>query len=340
MGDHVRYVRMLKVFVTVSFILAIAMATTNSIAAGQVSEVFGSVDSGFLSKTDEPIVSALDYLVSCQNDDGGFGPLPESETDLKTTEMATISLASIGENPADYVANGKSPLDYLVEKQDELSNLSNVEAQVGRHVVAIVAAGLNPQDVNGRNYVEILKGYCAPGGEIGKENYIWDDAWVLMGLAACNQSGSDEVKRVLDHLNGLQTKKGAWSWNGGSSGEDPDTTSAILCALLCAGENSSSDAVSKSLQYLHSEQNQDGGFSTLGSNAATDAWAIMAINAAGQNPREWKVGKADPFSHLLSLQKDDGSIWWKSDSAGMSFEWTANGIIALTGGRIPPVISC
>lgn len=329
-----------KALVTASFIFAIAVATTAGLASEQVVPVLDSPNGGFLSKTDAPIESAINYLISCQNGDGGFGPLPESESDLKTTAVATISLASIGEDPADYAAGGKSPLDYLLENQDDLYNLSNAEAQVGRYVVAITAAGLDPQDVNGRNYVELLKGYCAPGGEIGTENYLWDDAWVIMGLSACNQSGSDEVKRAMDRLLSLQTKKGAWSWSEGSSGEDPDTTSIVLCALLSAGENSSSDAVSKALQYLHSEQNQDGGFSTLGSNAATDAWAIMAINAAGQNPREWRMGTADPVSHLLSLQKDDGSIWWKSDSAGMSFEWTASGIIALTGGRLPPVIGC
>jgi len=50
--------------------------------------------------------------------------------------------------------------------------------------------------------------------------------------------------------------------------------------------------------------------------------------------------RSDPISHLLSLQNADGSIWWKNDSAGMSFEWTANGIMALTGGRVPAAIFC
>jgi hypothetical protein len=107
---------------------------------------------------------------------------------------------------------------------------------------------------------------------------------------------------------------------------------------MSGGEDAGSDAVQKSLQYLSSEQNSDGGFSSLGSNAATDGWAILAIRAAGQNPEEWKVGSADPVQHLLSLQQEDGSVWWKSDSEGMSFEWTANAILALTGGDMPPVI--
>jgi squalene cyclase len=335
---------MLKVFVTASLILAIvagtinstAEGTTNNTAAEQVQEVLGSADQGFLSKADAPISSALNYLISCQNEDGGFGPKPESESDLKATSMAVISMAAIGEDLKAYKNNGKSPLDYLLENQEELSNLTNAEAQVGRYVVAMVSAGLDPRNISGKDYIEILKGYCSPNGEIGKENYVWDDAWVIIGLAACNQSGSDEVKGSLNHLKGLQTEKGGWAWNGGANGEDTDTTSIILCALIGGGEESSSDAVKRGLKYLHAEQNQDGGFSSLGSNAATDGWTILALNAAGENPRSWKVKSTDPIDHLLSLQKEDGSIWWKKDSEGFSFEWTANGMMALTGGRMPP----
>jgi squalene cyclase len=197
---------------------------------------------------------------------------------------------------------------------------------------------MDPRDINGKNYVQILKSYFRPGGEVGKENYIWDDALVVMALAACNESQSNEVKGALDHLKILQTAKGGWAWNGGANGEDPDTTSIILCAIISGGEERNSDAVKSGLQYLSSEQNADGGFSSLGSNAATDSWAILAIRAACQNPEEWKVGSEDPVRHLLSLQKEDGSIWWKSNSEGMSFEWTADMILALTGGRMPPVI--
>jgi len=203
-------------------------------------------------------------------------------------------------------------------------------------VTAFASAGLDPRDIKGKNYVQILKSYCRPDGEVGKEFYIWDDAWIVIALAACNESHSNEVKSALEHLKSIQTAKGGWAWNGGTSGEDPDTASIILCALICGGEDADSDAVKRGLQYLSSEQNADGGFSSVGSNAATDGWAIMALNAAGQNPRSWKKGSSDPIGHLLSLQQDDGSIWWKKDSKGFSFEWTANGIIALTGGRMPP----
>ncbi len=325
-------------FIAVSLFSCIAAGTIDSPVGEQLQRAAGGGDAGYLSVTDQPIVSGLGYILSCQNDDGGFGASPGTDSEIKATAMAAIALASLGEDPSSCVKNGTSPLDYLLENEEALYNLTNSEAYVGRYVVALASSGLDPRDINDKDFVEILKGYCKPDSEIGTENYIWDDAWVIMGLAACNQSGSDEVKGAVDHLKGLQTGNGGWAWNEGAKGEDPDTTGIILCALIGGGEENSSDAVKSGLEYLHSEQNSDGGFSSLGSNAATDGWAIMAINAAGQSPRAWVKGSADPIGHLLSLQRESGSIWWKDDSEGFSFEWTANGMIALTGGRMPPAL--
>lgn len=327
------------VFLALPFFLAlVAGAIDNSSPELNLSTINDSGKTGLLSDSNEPVALAVDYLLSCQNGGGGFGANPGSASDIKDTSLAVIALESADKSLSDMSTNGTDPLRYLLEKNEELDNLSNVEAQVGRYVVAMTSMGQDPRDINGKNYVQILKSYFGPDGAVGKENYIWDDAWVIMGLVACNESQSDEVESALSNLKGLQTASGGWAWNGGSKGEDPDTTGIILCALLNSGEDAASDAVQKGLQYLSSEQNADGGFSSLGSNAATDGWALLAIRAAGQNPLDWTVGSNDPINHLISLQQEDGSIWWKSNSEGMSFEYTANMILALAGGKLPPVI--
>ncbi len=293
--------------------------------------------SAFPLPADSPSVqSAVNYLLACQNADAGFGAEPNAESDLVSTCEAVTALSALKMNLSG-LEHG-NPLSYLLANQDQLANQSSNEAQTGRFVVALVAAGVDPYNVSGRNYVDILMSYSKPSGEIGKENYIWDDAWVIMGLAASNESNSEQAAKAAAYLGSVQTQSGGWSWNGGPSGQDADTTGIIACALMAAGENSSRETVQDALHYLKSEQNTDGGFSSLGSNAATDGWAIIAINAAGQNPQEWKVGSADPVSNLLSLQGEDGSFWWKKDEQGMAFEWTANGILALIGEGMPPSI--
>ncbi|MEA2045362.1 MAG: prenyltransferase/squalene oxidase repeat-containing protein [Euryarchaeota archaeon] len=307
--------------------------------AGDYTETMAdaSTISGLVDET--PYVnSAVEYLLSCQNEGGGFGPKPGSKSNIHSTAIAVMALASSGEDPANYAVDGETPLDYLVENADVLSTSSNIEAHTGRYVVALVAGGADPHDISGTDYVDVLKSYSRPSGEIGKENYIWDDAWVVLGLAASGEPGSNEVSGAVEYLKSVQTESGGWAWHGGSGGADPDTTGIVVCALMAAGEDIASGPVQKALDYFKSEQNEDGGFSSLGSNSATDDWVIMALSAAGQDPRKWRVGTADPITHLTSLQKDDGAIWWKEESEGTSFQWTAYGVVAITGGRIPPVI--
>jgi prenyltransferase beta subunit len=336
--------RYIRAFLAMALIFTIAAGTINGttteIISTAINDSIRTEDSKHTESDyyDKKIALAESYLMSCQKGDGGFAANPESKSDIKDTSQAVIALASMGKNVSDLVKDGNDPLTYLLNKQEELDNLSNAEAQIGRYVVALASAGLDPRNANGTNYVSILKSFIKPDGEIGMENYVWDDAWVIMALASCNESQSSEVITAADHLKALQTEKGGWSWNGGPNGEDADTSSIALCALLGKGEEKDSDVIKNGLSYLHSEQNEDGGFSSLGSNAATDSWAILAIKAAGQNPAEWKVGSNDPIGHLLSLQKQNGSIWWKRDSEGLSFEWTADMIVALSGGEMPPAI--
>ena len=304
-------------------------------AAGE-SVLGGPTDSSRFDELSENVDLAVSYILTCQNDDGGFAPKPGDESSLASTTLATIALDAAGKDPADQLKGEKSPADYLAENADELASSSNVEAQTGRYVVALVSAGLDPADVGGTDYVEILKGYSKPSGGIGKENYIWDDGWVILGLAAAGESGSEEVRRAAIYLKGHQTASGGWAWHGGAGGEDPDTTGLVVCALFAAGEDESSESIVKALDYFRSEQNDDGGLSSLGSNSATDGWVIIALNGAGQDLEDWRRGSHYPLDHLSSLQKENGSIWWKEESEGSSFEWTAQGIVAMSGGRLPP----
>ncbi|MHC1595012.1 MAG: prenyltransferase/squalene oxidase repeat-containing protein, partial [Methanotrichaceae archaeon] len=196
--------------------------------------------------------SAVEYILSCQNEDGGFGPKSGSKSNIHSTAIAVMALASSGDDSANYTVDGETPLDYLVENADVLSTSSNIGAHIGRYVVALVAGGADPHDISGTDYVDVLKSYSRPSGEIGKENYIWDDAWVVLGLAASGEPGSNEVSGAVEYLKSVQTESGGWAWHGGSGGEDPDTTGIVVCALMAAGEDIASGPVQKALDYFKS----------------------------------------------------------------------------------------
>lgn len=311
-----------------ALIMLVALICDLGIAAQDMSVYPLSVDS-------PSVESAANFLLTCQNEDGGFGSNPGAESELVPTCQAITAMVALKKDISSLKYG--NPLKYLLANQDLLANLSNAEAQTGRFVVTLAAAGVDPHNVSGRNYVDILKSYSKSSGEIGKDNYIWDDPWVIMGLVASNESRCEQIAKAMEYLRSVQTQSGGWSWNGGPDGQDADTTGIVICALMAAGENNTSEPIQNALHYLKSEQNADGGFSSMGSNAATDGWAILAINAVDQNPCEWRIGLADPVSHLLSLQSKDGSFWWKKDSQGMAYEWTANGIVALIGDKMPPI---
>ncbi len=302
----------------------------------ETAETRGAITEVLLSETSGNVEFAVDYLLTCQNEDGGFSPKPGAESSLSTTAFATIAFASAGEEVASHTVTEMSSLDYLLENSDSLESSYNPEAQTGRYVVALAAAGRDPHDISGTDYVEVLKSYSDPRGEIGKENYIWDDSWVVLALAAAGEAESEEVAKAAEYLESCQTDSGGWAWHGGEGGVDPDTSGLVVCTLMAAGVDPSADSITKALAYFKSEQNDDGGFSSLGSNSASDSWVIMALNAAGQNPKEWQTGSRDPVSHLSHLQKKDGAIWWKENSEGTSFQWTAYGVVAMTGGTLPP----
>jgi len=143
----------MQVFLAAAFLLALAANAMDSPA-------------------DMAIDSAIGYLLSCQNQDGGFGADQEAASDIKDTSLAAIALAASGKNLSALAVNGTDPLQYLLSHQEELDNSSNSEAQTGRYVVALAAGGLDPRNVSGIDYVSILNGYSHPNGELGKENYI------------------------------------------------------------------------------------------------------------------------------------------------------------------------
>ncbi len=64
------------------------------------------------NRDSQVITDALDYLKTEQEDDGGF-------SDARTTSYAIQAIVAAGQDPSTYLLNGKSPLDYLIDLQQD-----------------------------------------------------------------------------------------------------------------------------------------------------------------------------------------------------------------------------
>ncbi|WP_448317467.1 prenyltransferase/squalene oxidase repeat-containing protein [Streptomyces sp. CO7] len=63
---------------------------------------------------DDVVGKAVDWLVSVQNEDGGWGYNPGTPSDANSTSVVTGALVAAGRKPAETVKGGKSPLDALL----------------------------------------------------------------------------------------------------------------------------------------------------------------------------------------------------------------------------------
>ncbi len=278
-----------------------------------------------LNVTDEPIIKALQWLKTIQNDDGGFAN-PGEESSISKTSWAIMALAASKQDPHRWIRNGNSPVDYL--RNNLNSSLGKMgTADIARTILAITAADENPRNFSGIDLVSMLKGKVKEDGQIG--DFIYTTIWGIMALKASGEN----VTKSAEWLKAQQNEDGGFAWAAGEK-SDYDDTAAAIQALIYAGESKDSEVIQRALDYLKTGQNEDGGFRYFGnssSNAASDAWAIQALVAAGENPREWKKNNISVVDHLLSLQAEEGYFRYTSVQTSNPGYMTVSAIMALLG---------
>jgi hypothetical protein len=276
-----------------------------------------------LSSNDGPVSKALNYLRSIQKSDGCI-------SDFATSSWAAMAIAAAGEDPHDWrVGGGNSIVDYLIANKHMLD--LNKATDVERFILSMTAADEDPRDINGTDYVEILKNLFV-NGQIGNEAWLNDDFWGVLALVSAGEAANSTVIReTVKFIKKHQNADGGWGWAVGV-GSDVDDTAAAMMALISAGEDNSTKVIMNALQYLKKNQQSDGGFPSWGiTNSASDSWTISAICSVGQDPAEWQVNGTSVIDHLLSLQNADGSFnWTKTDPEGMNRAlMTSYAIVAL-----------
>ena len=310
---------------SVVLILAASMVPIPGVASdGSISE---NADSNVLSLPG--VAAAVEYILSCQNGDGGFGNGIGVASGQRETCEAVMALVLTGDIDR-AVKNGSTPFIYL-SAHPPSSDLPNYAGALGRYVMGVVAAGGNPYDLGGTDYVTLLK---AAAKEEGHNPNFFAEAYVPLGLAAAGDPGCIEAQDSIAYLKEKQGINGNWV--------GVDATGLVICAMMACGEDPSTESIPNAIAWLSSIQNDDGGFPAdpgTASNSNSETLALMAIRASGDDPAVWAKNGLTPVDHLLRCQQDNGQIWWKPDSEGsFPIQCTAYGSIALSEGWLPTAI--
>ena len=284
-----------------------------------------------LQSNDIQITKALNYLRQrqAQHSNGSIGG-------FSVDAWVVMAIAAAGQNPDSWTAGGNSIVDYL--RDNASANLdANKATDWERSILAIVAAGKNPRNFGGINYVATLLALYDDGSsQIGNADWLNDDFWGILALVAIGESPTI-IEASKDFIINNQNIDGGWGDNvGGNS--DADNTAAAVSALIAAGVSPDSQTIFKALNYLKTQQQNNGGFvSEEATNSAVDAWVINAIIDAGQSPvgDEWRRSGKTPIEHLLSLQDTDGFFNYTAGVESQEEWMTAYAVLALMGKSWP-----
>lgn len=257
----------------------------------------------------------------------------------------TSSLAYLQQHPTSpwsilgQIASGSTSISV-----DSLKNISGTLAtDYEVPILAIAAAGQNPQTFGTTDYVAKLKTFYS-NGQIGDSTILNDDIFGILALSAAKLPATDEVLTAeKSYLIAQQNSDGGWSFSKGGA-SDSNTTAAAITALISLGLTGSDSQMVKALDYLKTCQNSDGGFtydpkSSYGtdSDSSSTAWVLWALNALGISHSSWSKDGHSPADYLEANQTTAGYFSYQNGTAEDSFSpiTTAYAAIALAGKFLP-----
>ncbi len=299
---------------------------------------------GPLMPPDATLDEAIAYLLDHADDDGCIGG-------ARLTAWSVLALVAAGHDPHAPTEKGPSLVDGLktcepgrvVTDREPLTSLQ-------RHVLAIVAAGEDPTDFNGRDWVREIRDHA--NGSLGfmdpnNPNSHNNDMFGILALAVAGTPNDDGViQAAADKLLANQNNDGGWGFTADGD-SDTDMTGAALQALVRAGRLTATDpAAQQALDFLIQRsldtQSSDhaGCLSTsanmTGADLDSTSWGLLGLLAIHQDPRDtpwdntpWDIG-GGPWQCLKAMQEEDGGF--PTAPGASTSPWpTTYAILALTG---------
>lgn len=279
----------------------------------------------------DPVETALEYLATQQQPDGGFTNGFAEGSDLNTTCDVVLAIAAAGKDASAWRStDDRSPLDYLAAQA--AAGAINTPGLRAKTVLALLTTGQDPTAFAGHDLVaELEAAYDEETGHYGSN--LFDQALVMLALF---NAGQPVPQRAAEYLLSNQAGDGAWALFGGTTPGtgDTNTTALAIQALLATGHR---DDIGAAFAYLHRVQNTDGGFpyqnpSPYGTDtdANSTAYVLQALLAAGEPMANWTPAGTDPRGALAGLYDPvSGAFFWQAAYPSPNILATAQAIPAL-----------
>jgi prenyltransferase beta subunit len=266
---------------------------------------------------------ATSWLLSVQNDDGGWASSPDDDSSAAMTGWAMLGLEAAGRNPYDVARKGNTPVDFLRRSMDEVTSTGDI----ARTVLALQGAGADPRSFAGRNLIADLLERRRDNGSF--EGWPGTTAFSVIALREAGATGG--LDKTLSWLAKVQNDDGGWGDVPGSP-STADGTGAVMQAMP------GSKAADRGLSYLRKAQRASGGFPLGGSggvNSQSTGWAVQGILAVGAKADSVRRDGNSPYDYLASRQASDGHYRYSSSSDQTPVWVTAQVLVVVAGKSFP-----
>ncbi len=220
------------------------------------------------------------------------------------------------------VAAGRSasgPADCIEKHANALKALTDVEVAT----LALVAAGRNPRNAGGRDFVQTIQSSLR-GGRIG--TLVATNQFGILALKGAGAPIPASAKRTLL---ADQNADGSWPVAVGGDG-DSNLTATGIQAALAAGIQRNDPVVTRALTALKRFKSRGGYALSAGTapDAQSTGWVLSGLAGAGRAD-----GSAQ--SYLTRLQATNGSFAYQRGVAITPVWVTAQATMGLAGRSFP-----
>jgi energy-coupling factor transport system substrate-specific component len=257
----------------------------------------------------------LQYLLSAQNLDGGYGSAPRQASASLFSGWAALGLAAAGADPAHVSRGGPTLLTYL--ERHPGSDPGSLE----RSILAIRSGGGPAAGLAAR-----LQRDVRGDGSVARQTNL--TAFAILALRAAGRAVSP---RTLAWLERQQDRDGGFNFATAPGSSDVDDTGAVLEAL--AGRAPAA-RLRRAVAFVVRQQDHDGGFPSQpggDANAQSTAFAVQGLIAAGGSTGAVARGQR----YLRGLIASDGHVAYARGDSETPVWVTAQAALALFGRPLP-----